>query len=687
MTGTVLQPVDAPPSVPDRPRRLRPADLLFVVAWVFWIIGVATIHLGNAQGTWGLVAALPWTFFVGLLVLVLSFTVQLAEAETSNLRLGAHMVSLVFMIQAVMPLVYPEARFFWQYHEVGETDLVALHGHLIRSVDVYQRWPGFFGLTAWLDKVAGLASPLSYIAWAQVFFDLLFTLGLGFAIQALPLTTREKWAALFLFFTGNWVAAAGQDLFTPQALAFFLALVIFGIALRWMPHRVRPADERASEIGTGSLVPPLVVLFAIFAVVIVMHPLTPFILIIQLGALLVLNRLRPLWVVPVMGLMTVAYFLPDLSYLQQTHQVLSGVGNVSHNASASGPSGTRRVGPNRYFILLLSGSIAVLAAAGILRRMRHHRPFLNLLLLAGAPILLVLAVSYGNESSYRAYFFGLPWAACLAASALFPTAQAPGRAPAAPAEVGADQAPRSVAPSGTRWRHRALWMAGVTALLAVITVSSVIINYSQNEIYEVAPGDVQAATYFYTHAPPGVAIYLNGNFPIDVGARYNLFQGGRGNRRYSAVLIQHADSHDIGNEVDDITTYACSIEPRHQTAYLLLSKDETKYGDDFGLLTPDSVPDLLKHISHDPDWKVYYRNGTTVIYRDVADCHPYRTPEQRARRAKEKSDVLAWDRAAKQAADRQWAAALTWDRAAKAAAVLQWDRAAKAAADRQSATG
>jgi hypothetical protein len=232
-------------------RRLRPTvpDLLLPSALALWAIGTRGANAG-AVDQYGLLPALPFAYFAAFAVLIVSIGWLLARRELSAPRLALHLATLVFMIHATAPFIYAEPRFSWSYKHFGVVNYISSHGRLNAAVDVYHNWPGFFALAAWFGRIAGLVDPLAYAAWAQLFFNLLACLEMGFALRALPLTDRERWLALFLFATGNWVA---QDYFSPQAMGFVLGLGVLAIAIHWLGGYRAPRWVRLMASGIRDL--------------------------------------------------------------------------------------------------------------------------------------------------------------------------------------------------------------------------------------------------------------------------------------------------------------------------------------------------------------------------------------------------------------------------------------------------
>ena len=267
-------------------------DLLLPCAMVLWANGIRNVNT-SAVDQYGLLTAAPLAYFAGFLVLIVSIGFLLARRELSAPRLALHLVALVFMIHGTAPLVYAEPRYSWSYKHFGVVNHINLHGGLDADIDIYNNWPGFFALAAWFGRIAGFDSPLAYAAWSQLFFNLLACLELGFAFRALPLTDRERWLALFLFATSNWV---GQDYFSPQAIGFVLGIGVFAIALHWLrddrvPRWVGLVSSKIRETLTrqrrrvGEDAPPTLIpsrtgvaaiLFGVCFVAVVTYQLSPY---------------------------------------------------------------------------------------------------------------------------------------------------------------------------------------------------------------------------------------------------------------------------------------------------------------------------------------------------------------------------------------------------------------------------
>lgn len=616
-TGTAVVPVSQPAATPDatakagrpgagrQPRRrtvLRAGDSLFVAAWALWLVALSEVNLAAAQGKWGLVGALPLTYFLAITVLCVSAAACLRLLSPA--RMVLHVVSLVVMVQGLAPFLYGQVREFWQFKAVGETQFFALHGAVLPSLDIYQRWPGFFSALAWFDKIAGLQSPLSYLNWAQLAFDSLFALAFYYAAGAFGLTARQRWFATLLFLPADWVATTGQDTLTPQASGFMLSLVVLGLLLR--ASRVRREGTTGHSAYLNTLPLTLLVL-ALFGFMVYSHPLSPNVVLLQVAGLMVVRRFRPWWLAALMALAEAAYVLPNLQFLQQSFGVLTfkSIGNVRHNV---GPAsvGAVQLGPNHVVLVLLTGAIAVGAVVAMGLRLWWRLEVRQIAVLGAAPLSIVGAVHYGSETSYRALLFAIPWAVVAISSVMFRSRR-----------------PGHKAASGlARWRA-AIALVVPAVLLSAAVAAWTIIDYSQSEVDQVSAQDIAAAQFLYNVARPGVLITLDDNFPLSLGGDYNLYLA-NGHPPYNVLLVtlrrelfvENASQQDQG-----ILALACGHrEAPGQPVYLAVGASQTKYLVDFGFLTAGEVAGLDTTVARSSNWHTVFKNSKDTIYQLASTC-------------------------------------------------------------------
>jgi hypothetical protein len=237
----------------------RVAGLLFPWACLtavagLWVFGLSRVQVGVVPTAgFGLVSALPAAFWAAAALLMVSFCWTVVRWPGRWPALGAHLLTLVVILHATPAIVYGTLRYSWAWKHVGVVDYIIHHGidfNLGGVLGIYQGWPGFFALNAFLTNGGGLQSALSYAPWALVVNDLLWLGPVLLIARAFTADWRMIWITAWVFELGNWV---GQDYFSPQAFAYFLFLTVIAVCLRWLgDDRPRPRWLRAALARAGN---------------------------------------------------------------------------------------------------------------------------------------------------------------------------------------------------------------------------------------------------------------------------------------------------------------------------------------------------------------------------------------------------------------------------------------------------
>lgn len=601
VTGVSANPRRRARRAPSRPLPRLP-DLLLPASVILWALGLSQTHI-TSLGPYGLPPALPITFYAGIALLVVSASAELARRAPTPWRMTLHATALVVMLFGTAPLVYAAGRYEWLYKTIGVVQYVNAHGVLNPHIDIYQNWPGFFALTAWFDKVAGVSSVLAYGKWAQLFFELAAIPLLYLSYAALGLSVRQRWLAIMLYSASNWV---GQDYFSPQALGTVLVLGIMAIALRWLysgskwtllPERAagrlrRPPRRSPLNRSVPRAALVVVALLLIFFVLTFTHELSPYILIAQVACLAVFRLIRPRWLPVAMLALAVAFLIPRYPYVSSHYAVFS-IGDLLHNAFPPSFSGGQ-VAAAQQFVQRASEGLAaliwLLSALGAWIRRRSKVLVLTIVLLAYSPVGMLAVSDYGHEGILRVYLFSLPWSAALAAMAVTPVAQAIRSRPRRTARLAVLRVPLTL---------------GVALALFFPA-------FFGDDSYNVMPQpEVATMTAFWRHATPGLVWLPVDNAPVADTARYDLFplspvfgQGG--------LLGASPATPQVAGLL--AVTARARIGPG-QAAYVLISANMYAYNNSDGITTPASFATLVTSLAHSPLWRLIVHTRYVTIYR------------------------------------------------------------------------
>ena len=453
---SLILPVDPPPV--KIWQRIRPQDyvstLLPLGAFILWLF---SLHLFNMHqmNDLGLISVMPPSSIIALAILSISFCLTLQDRRLRWQLLLLHVVLLIFMLYGVTALVEDAPRFSTVYKHVGYTDYIMRNGSVNPNLDIYFGWPTFFILGALFTKVAGFHDPLSFVAWAPVFLNLLYFGPLSLILSSMTRNRRVIWFATWIFFLVNWI---GQDYYSPQGMNIFLYLVIIAILLKWFkvrPKELAEPDRVASkelvaykqeglwkrgwrmirglfEVSDTLITPTtfwqraglLLIMFGVFAFDISSHPLTPFFVLAGVTLLVLFRRIGPFWLPFPMWIMTVWWILVmGNAFLSGHSGMVLGSFGLLDNAVALNVTNRVVGSPDHVLItkicLVMTALFWGLAFLGALRRLLHGYRDLTIILLAIAPFPLLVAQSYGGEMLFRIYLIALPFMAFFMATLFF----------------------------------------------------------------------------------------------------------------------------------------------------------------------------------------------------------------------------------------------------------------------------
>ena len=556
-----------------------------------WAFGLSQMRR-TSIGAYGLWASANIWFFLGFALLLGGGLVELLRRTPRAWLLGAYLAALIVMINATVPILYEVPEYGWVYKHVGIIQLLGQYGHIINSSDIYEEWPALFAAVA---SVSGLAKvgPLNFVAWAPLAFELADAMLLLGIFRMLAMNRRAAYVALFLY--EGLIAWVGQDYLSPQAFGYLLWLGIASIIVRWllMPRsaivgrrgimsRLRgrmlarmPVPETASPAERGlacTLI--LVIYFAIVAA----HQLTPYMVLLGVGALVILGLLWRGWqVLAVLIIVAIGYLAPRYGLVAQFGGLFSG-GNALSNVSGKG---TTAVGaPEKFtaeFVHVLAAAMWLLALAAVARNWRSPGRVAIAALLAFSPFLVALVQSYGGEAIYRVYMFSAPWCALLIADALIEL--------------------RSIA-----WRRLLVACACTFTLAAGIEGL-----YGLVGVDAFMPQELTASLWLYSHAPRGSLLALAAdNFPMLEVADFQSFN----EQVMPADPMEGAAWLNEGN-ITAVDQWLASFG--NSNDYVVLSNSMNNYHSYFG--GPIGYLQMVSIVAHAPGWAVVYRNADTTIYR------------------------------------------------------------------------
>jgi hypothetical protein len=559
----------------------------------------------------GLLTVLPLSYYLAILLLSASFILASSEDNASPVMLSLHVIALIIMIHGTPQIVYGTVRYSWAWKHVGIIDYIQRNHSVnpnITYLNVYHDWPGFFALGAFLTQVAGFQSALSYAGWGPLFFNLIDFPALLVIFRSITKDRRLIWLAAWFFYITNWI---GQDYFSPQAMNYFLYLVVIGIVLSWFSIWSPPNPEfiskwlksrllsggfsrllsRGIPAGTKISTPKqramlMVFLGAIFFVIASSHQLTPFMMISALTLLTIFQVSRARSLPFMMAIFTAAWviFMGETFLQGNIGWITRSIGLLTGNFAAN-IHNLQQASPGQVVVSWmdrgLSALVGILAIFGALRRLRNGKWDLASILLILAPLPMVPANAYGGEMVFRVYYFALPFMAFLGASNFYPSIEK-GR--------------------------------NIDTVLAAIGLSVVLLfgfffgYYGKDQMYYFSPEEVQASEYLHTNAPPGSMI-MSGTVDWPLGYKNYEF--------YNYLAISNLPKIQQDQLFRDPVNRILIDMRGNTSAYFVITRSQIAEVDTIGMLPKGSLSQLGSLLLKSQNFKLIYSNSDALIFERV----------------------------------------------------------------------
>jgi hypothetical protein len=558
-----------------------------------WALGVSLIRPASV-GLWGLAAGSNAWFILGFVILLVGGLVELSRARPSTWLVTAYLAALILAIHAAVPFLYAVPEYAWVFKHIGIIESLQAYGRVTDPANIYQQWPAFFAAVGSVSDVAEVRS-LAFAAWGPVFFDLTTGLLIMGAFRLIAPTRRVAYLALFLY--EGMVAWVGQDYLSPQAFGYLLWFGIVVIIVRWLlvpvPDKTRirilgyarrlfAAEQLAAYHSTREQRRIAVALIAVlFFAIVAAHQLTPYMIIVGVGALVLIGIVRRGWLlVLLLVVLASSYLLPRYGIISGQFGGLFSGGDVLSNASGVSVShqGANLVTADLVRVLSL-GTWLTTVAVIILQRRALGKVSIAIAL-AFTPFLVLGAQSYGGEAIYRVYLFSVPWCALLIAEGLVSLVKA-----------------RSAA-----W----LRVAAIGACLFALALGLQGL-YGPVKADTFTAGELTASQWLYSHAAPdSVIVAPVSNFPGQEAANYSAY------KMIPMTSVLGADRKPLkeGN-VLAVESWLNSLQAHY--AYVVFSRGMSAYYSYYSM--PQGFAQLVSGVRDRYGWNVVYSNADTTIYR------------------------------------------------------------------------
>ncbi|MCW2946746.1 MAG: hypothetical protein JWR24_3463, partial [Actinoallomurus sp.] len=611
--GPTAVPPRRPRADEERPGRRRnrripwravPAWSLFAAGLGLYWLPLRHVHLDHMNG-YGLISVLPVATLAGGGLLVVAFMYTLWLRRPYRALLVLQLVAIVISLHGLAPALEAYARppTAWQHN--GFVEYIGRTGTADYTLDARFSWPGFFALTAFLTRAAGIRDLEPLLHWAPVINQLLYLAPMYLILRVMRANWRAQWLAAWLFVAADWV---GQDYFSPQGFGYLLYLVFVGILLNWFRPEVRPSawmartgrlrtllrgpmasgERPPSKTPVGERTVLLVLLVVLFAVATASHQLTPFLMTFVCAALVLVRRstARGLPVLCAVIVASWVSFMTTAYWAGHVGDLFSGAGDLLSNLTG-GVAGRMSKGSESLATvqtgrILIAGSVMALAALGALRRRLRRIDDRVVLVLLAVPFLAAGLQNYGGEIALRVYLFVIPGGCILAAYLFFPTTFAATR------------------------RTAAVCAAGLCGLL--IAGGFLFVRFGNENFEQVRPGDVRAFDAMLRATPDSIINVVWQADPQDDAGYFPMMPWG-------AREMEHFDYTAVRAPANpaDVTGIIQALQDRPSGYFVTTRGNEAYNHYNYGL--PASYADRMRAaLAASPRLRPVYMNGDAAVY-------------------------------------------------------------------------
>lgn len=541
--------------------------VVFATSAGLFVYGTASIP-PTAVTQWGLLAVASPAYAASILLAAAGFVLAVRHAHLPTAFTGVLLTALVLRLPRLIATDVP--TYAWTYKHIGVVDYIQHSDKLARGVDLYNGWPGMFGLAAWFSDLTGISTVTVAHWFTPVFHLLLVALVYGTA-RAWRLAPMHAVVAAYFVEALNWVE---QDYFSPQATTLLLAVAVVGLV------------GLAVRSGNRILAWPLLIAFAGATIT---HQLTPVWILMMVGLLVVTGKIKPWWILIPMTAMLLGIVAANWDLVSH-FPLFSGdvTQNVQTNVPTTGVLGQRvtAVGMKVLTAAMWLGTLTILV-----RRFRRKQPFWALGVVALSPLALLLMQSYGGEAIFRVYLYSLTGCAVVCAPALHGM---------------------MVANLRRFWSSLAVVVVA-TAVAAQGNLGGWYATIVPKPELEALQGVLSQATF---------PAYLAPAAPVAPGrSTWRYVRSARFDPLFDSPLL--SVRYLVGNHFNSDAEYDkirfAVLRRTDASTYLVLTDQMQVYSWYYGILPWDALPNLKERIKADPGtWSTFYEgNGISVFVHTV----------------------------------------------------------------------
>lgn len=550
-----------------------------IVAVVLCLVGALTSRTDNPP-IGGFLRTVNPVWYVGIVVLAAAATMAFFASDASRLPRFAPAsaaLSLCSTIALTPVIIYGTPRSQSAEKHIALSELIARTHGLKASQTIYNDWPGLFSASAWLKDFCGIGDLISLATWWPVILILFRLMAMRLLAGVFLENDRLAWVASIVVFLAT---PGGIDYYSPQAIGYTVGLAILWIA-------VSKAFTLRSQIA---------LVFLLSCGVVVTHQLTPYIVGGALVVLAVFRQLARWWIPALILVPTLAW--TGIHFDQVKHFISpSSVGSTG-NYSLPSQRATSDPGTLVDSAIALTAVALVIvglfALATLLRNRRSGQAW-GLAVASLVGFVAVFINAYGNEGTFRAVFFAVPWLTVLAIS--------------------------SISELHVRRPEPGLVARAVSALIIVLIPLSFVGSYALDGSTVIRRGDRDFLIGLRDRATanpekPIVIVSLgSADYPSVTAARTRSFKLYRASLTALVREMPPASSGFATELAEQVAPLLPAENRKNASLFVFSSSAVNDYQDEYGEVSLAQSQQIRTALKNSPAWTRVYVRGGTVGYR------------------------------------------------------------------------
>lgn len=199
--------------------------LLTLASFMLWLLSLRYSDLQKISD-FGLITALPISYFISLGLLTFSFFIVLLGKKKHSLLYLQVFMLIIFL--HLTPQIIEHARQRYAYSAFGLSDYILRNARINKEIIPFYNWPSFQIFISIFVNITGIDPNILIGLTSPTVLEIMYFLPLYMFFDSM-LNMQQKWLAIWVFYIANWI---GRGYLSSQALGVFFFVLIIALCVR-----------------------------------------------------------------------------------------------------------------------------------------------------------------------------------------------------------------------------------------------------------------------------------------------------------------------------------------------------------------------------------------------------------------------------------------------------------------------